>query len=422
MIEGTSRQDFLIEKRGFSKKHRVLFVAALVLFVALAFAIPHYSEILGADVVIKRDSLRIAKVRREDFIREVVSQGRIVAANSPTLFSAEQGFVNLQVKAGDSVSKDQVIATVISPELDELLAREKANHERLEIELRRQKIQSKRRKLELQQSEDLAKVNLVAMDREKRRADKAFELQLISNLDYEKARDDLDRAKLEYEQAIQNNNLEQESLNFDDDTLALQIKSQQVLVEGLQRRVDALSIRSPVEGMVGNVQVLQRQAVMPNQALITVVDLTAFEVEASISEGYADELAPLMLANVLLNNTLYPAELTAISPEVVSGQVITRLRFTETMPEGLRQNQRLTARIQLESKSNVLVVDRGSFVDGFDGSVFKANGNEAERVEVVLGSRSVSQVEIVDGLNENDMIIVSALNVKKHSQKLLITE
>lgn len=422
MIEGTSRQDFVIKKQGISKKHQGLIAAALLLSVVLAFAIPHYSEILGADVVVKRDSLRIATVRRDDFIREVVSQGRIVAANSPTLFSAEQGFVDLKVKAGDSVSKQQVMATVISPELDELLAREKANHERLEIELRRQKIQSKRRKLELQQAEDIARVNLVAMDREKRRADKAFELQLISNLDYEKARDDLDRAKLEYDQAIQNNKLEQEALDFDDDTLALQIKSQQVLVEGLQRRVDALNIRSPVDGMVGNIQVSQRQAVIPNQALITVVDLTAFEVEASVSEGYADELAPLMSARVLLNNTLYPAELTAISPEVVGGQVTTRLRFTESMPEGLRQNQRLTARIHLENKNNVLVVDRGSFVDSFDGSVFKASGNEAERVEVVLGSRSVSQVEILDGLSENDTIIVSAINVNKHAQKILMTE
>ena len=422
MIKGTATQDILLKKTLNPKKIQLAIAAGLLFCLALAYAFPRFTQLARADLVVAEGSLRLSTVRRGDLLREIVAQGRVVAANSPTLFSPEQGFVDLKVNAGDSVKKEQLLAVTISPELNELLAQESANLARIQTEFERQKIQTKRRKLELQQVEDLSKVNLKAMDREKRRADEAMKTQLISKLDYEKAQDDLEKAVLEYKQAKQNNALEQEMLDFELQTLQLEVESQQLTVNSLQRRVDALKITSPVDGMVGNVQVQQRQAVSVNQALITVVDLTAFEIEATVPEGYADDLSPLMTAEIKLNENTYPGELTAISPEVVNNQVVTRIRFTGTSPENLRQNQRLTARIFLENKQDVLIVDRGPFVDSFDGTVFKKEGNKAIRVPVVLGSMTPRYVEILDGLSPSEVIITSAVpSTTKSTQELLIT-
>ena len=422
MIKGTATQDILLKRTMNPKKIQLSVVVGLLFCLALVYAVPHYSQLARADLVVSKDSLRLSTVRRGDLLREIVAQGRVVAANSPTLFSPEQGFVDLKVKAGDAVKQDQLLAITLSPELNELLAQESSNLTRIQVELERQKIQTKRRKLELQQAEDLAKVNLKAMDREKRRADDAMKVQLISKLDYEKAQDDLERAILEHEQAKQNNALEQEILDFELRTLQLDVERQQIMVDSLQRRVDALNITSPVDGMVGNVQVQQRQAVAVNQALITVVDLTAFEVEAAVPEGYADDLSPQMTAEINLNGNTYSGELTAISPEVVNSQVVTRIRFTGAQPENLRQNQRMTTRIFLENKPDVLMVDRGSFVDGFDGSVFRKEGNKAIRVPVILGSTTPRHVEILDGLSANDVVIISSVaSATKSTKELLIT-
>lgn len=422
MIKGTSATDVIVTKRFNTTKVKFMVLLAAIFTAGLTYAIPHYLQVASADLVVSEDSLRLSTVRRGELLREVISQGRIVAANSPTLFSPEQGFVNLKVKAGDRVKKDQLLAQTISPLLNELHAREESNLARIKNELARQKIQTKRRKFELQQTEDMAQVDLKAMDREKRRADESIAKDLISRLDFERAQDDLNRAKLIYSQAKQNNLLEQESLDFDVTTLELQVKSQALLVAGLLRRVNELNVVSPVNGMVGNVQVEPRQAVTANQALITVVDLSAFEIEATVSEGYADDLAPLMAAEIRLNGQSYAGELTAISPEVVNSQVITRIRFTGTVPKNLRQNQRLTARIVLESKPGVLMLDRGSFVDSFNGTVFKKVGDTAVRIPVTLGSKSLRHIEIVDGLSVNDVVIVSAIAAKRNTQNILITE
>lgn len=421
-IADTSAQDLMLGQTQ-RKNRRILVLSAAVLLIVVAVsAFIYVADVSMSGQVLERSAIRVATVERGTLVREVVSQGRIVAANSPTLFSPEQGYIDLLVKAGDSVKTDQVLATITSPDLNELLARETANLTRIQADLGRQKIESKRRKLELQQIIAMAQVNENAMMREKLRADQAFDKKLIRQLDYEKAEDDLERAKLELIQAKQNGELANESLGFDIESLTLQLKSQQLLVDALQRRVHELTIKSPVSGMVGNVQVINKQAVAANQALITVVDLSAFEVEAIVPEGFADDIAPLMDAEITLGGSNYPGVVTAISPEVIDGGVSARIRFADVLPDNLRQSQRLTAKILLENKPNTLIVNRGAFFDGFRGYVYKLQNNKALRVPVVLGGSSLKHIEIMDGLQEGDSIIISSLTTSATDEQILITD
>lgn len=422
MIEDTSAQDVVLTRELNRKKIAFIVILGLIAVLGLSWALPHYSQVVTADLVVTEDSLRLSTVRRGELLLEIVAQGRVVAANSPTLFSTEQGFIDLQVQAGDRVHQGQVLATVLSPDLNELYEQEISSLSRIKNELERQLIQVKRNKFELQQTEDLAQVNLITMEREKRRADESFEREIISLLDFELARDELDRAKLVYKQAKQNNSLEQELLDFDIKTIKIKLESQRLSISSLERRIKALSIVSPLNGVIGNVQIQQRQAVSANQPLITVVDLSAFEIEASVTEGYADDLAPLMGVSIKLEGKNYPGELTAISPEVINSQVVVRIRFTATVPPNLRQNQRLSANIILEHKDDVLLVDRGSFVDTFDGTVFMKEGDQAVRIPVILGSRSLRHIEIIDGLEAGTEIIVSALAADRDTQEILITK
>jgi HlyD family secretion protein len=185
--------------------------------------------------------------------------------------------------------------------------------------------------------------------------------------------------------------------------------------------VEELTIVSPVDGMVGSLQVNPRQAVLANQPLITVVDLNNFELEARVSESYADELSAGMPVEVQVGGDYYEAELAAVSPQVINGEVIARIKFGENKPGNLRQNQRMNARIQLQKIENTLAVRNGAFFDNFRGDVFVLDGNRANRVPVELGSRSLSEVEILTGLKEGDTIIVSGLDYSAEEQGFLVT-
>ncbi|RDV25988.1 HlyD family efflux transporter periplasmic adaptor subunit [Alteromonas aestuariivivens] len=402
-----------------------------LIVVSATYVVPAVTQWGKSEASVPHDRLRIATVRYGDLVRDLSVQGRVVAAISPKLYSPAQGTITLQVDAGDKVKKDQILATIDSPELTNELEQQQAVVDELTTALERQKIQSKIRMLADQKAIDLARVSLTAADREKRRADAAFATHTISTIDYEKAQDDLQNAKLVHEHAVADAQLNAESLTFEIQSKTHQLNRQTYKVADLTRQVQQLTLRSPVDGIVGNLAVEQKNQLDQNQVVLSVVDLSEFELEVAIPESYADDLAIGMNAEVVINGRAYPAQLITISPEVENNQVTGRVRFLDqtpdgelvNTPEGLRQNQRLTTRILLESKPQVLMVQRGQFLDSGAGRVaYKIDGDSAYRVQITTGVRSMSDIEILSGLEANDRIIVSDTAAFKGAQTVLITD
>ena len=408
-IRDTSVQDRLIEAAPQRARRRYFCLAAaaggILLLFLVGMLVRHW---MAAEVSVPRERVRIATVTRGEFIRDVSAQGTVVAAVSPTLFAPATGSVHFIVQAGDTVTKAQVIAQVDSPQLRNELAREQASLAGLEVAVQRQAIDTRRHLLANQQAIDLANVNIQAADREKRRAEDSWSKRVISEREYEKARDDAAAATVNHKHAVETASLQKESLQFELSAQRLERDRQQLAVADLQRRVDDLDMKSPVNGIVGSLLVNERATVAQNAALISVVHLSGFEIEFTVPESYADDLALGMSGDITYAGREYLTKVSAVSPEVKQGQVTGRLRFASAVPQGLRQNQRVTTRIVIESRDNVLKVPRGAFLDSGGGRIaYIVQGDIATRSPIQTGATSVSEVEIANGLAEGDQIIVS---------------
>lgn len=428
-ISDTSGQDTLVSKTTNNKTKWLVLGIMLMAILGYATLAPAISNWSNSDVSISSQRVRLATVTQGDFVRDLSVQGRVVAAVSPKLYSPAQGTISFEVDAGDTVTKGQILAIIDSPELTNQLKQEQSAIQRLQMELDRQKIQSSKQALVNQKAVDLAKVALTAADREKRRADKAFASQSISQIDYEKAQDDLENARLVFKHSVKDAELNLESLEFEVKTKALLVERQKLLVAELSRQVEELTLLSPVDGLVGNLSVEQKNQVAKNQSILSVVDLSEFEIEVDIPESYADDLAIGMAAQIQLNGETHSAKLVTISPEIENNQVTGRVRFTasshedSTQPRGLRQNQRLTTRILMEHKQDVLMVQRGQFLETGNGKVaYIVNNNMAQRTPITTGARSLSSVEVLNGLAIGDTIIVSGTDQFNGAQSVLITQ
>jgi HlyD family secretion protein len=424
-IADTSGQDISIAGPNKNKRYLLIgliLIAVIALFVAMLPSLTRWSD---SEMSVSRERLRLATVSRGDFVRDLSVQGRVVAAVSPRLYSPAQGTITFAIDAGDSVIKGQLLASIDSPELTNQLKQEQSSLQSLQMDLDRQRISAKKQALEDLKAVDLAKVALTAADREKRRADKAYHSHSISQIDFEEAQDELAYAHLIHEHAVKDAALNGESLAFEVQSRQLEADRQALSVDELSRKVDELALRSPVDGIVGNLAVEQKNQVAKNQAILSVVDLSEFELEVDIPESYADDLAIGMGAEVNLNGQNYPASLVTISPEIENNQVTGRVRFNRnsaTQPQGLRQNQRLTTRILIEHKEDVLLVQRGQFLESGNGRIaYVVKDNMAVRTAILTGARSLSSVEILEGLKAGDNIIVSGTDQFSGAQNVLLT-
>jgi len=375
----------------------------------------------GTEGTVAAERLRTAKVERGRFVSDVNAQGVIVAAVSPTLYAPASGSVAFRVKAGETVSRDQLLAVVTSPELESELDRERATLAQLDATLSREAIEVRRRALASQQEIDAARVTLKAAEREAQRAEWGWDLKAIPKREYDQSRDELESARIAFAHAEKTAALETESLEFDLSMRRADRDRQRVVVRELERQVAALRIVSPVDGVVGSLAVDERAAVARDAALLTVVDLSAYEVEFTVPDTYASSLAAGMPAEVSVAGRKLRATVGAVSPEVQRNEVTGRLKFDGDMPPGLRQNQRVSARVLLDERDSALKVQRGAFLDSGGGRVaYVIRDGEAVRTPIRIGATSIGEVELLDGVAVGDEIVVSSLDVFEGKERVRI--
>ncbi|KNC68530.1 efflux RND transporter periplasmic adaptor subunit [Pseudoalteromonas ardens] len=419
-IDDTSAQDSQLEKKH---NYKLYFLLIAGVFISFYFVVPQILAWASGESAVRMENIHVAEVRRGEFVRDISVQGRVIASRRPTLYSPAEGTVTYLVTAGDSVEMSQPLAQIDSPELKSLLAQELAELTRLSTQLEREKIQAKKQDLAQENYLGKAIVALNAAKREMRRNEEGKKNQVVSDIDYQKAKDELENAQREHRLAVKEVALLKESQKFEIQTRAIELQAQQVLVDELKRRVASLEIRSPVNGIVGNLNVEQKNTVVKNQPLLSVVDLSHYEVEVNIPENYADDLALGMPAQITLNGRAYEGELTAISPEIVRGQVEGKIRFKEAEITGLRQNQRLTSRIVLEEKSGVTYLPRGQFVDAYSGKyAYVLDEGSAVKKSISLGSKSLGQVEILSGLAVGDTVIISDTRMFNSAERVRVVQ
>ena len=146
----------------------------------------------------------------------------------------------------------QVLATVDSPELTNQLEQAEAALAQRKLELERQRIDTRQQLLEKRKTADLAEVAVIAARREMRRAEEAKGRDVIPLIDYEKAQDDLRNAELAFEHAMADAKLHDERLSFELRASQFELNAQELAVENLHRQVYDLAIKSPVNGIVGD--------------------------------------------------------------------------------------------------------------------------------------------------------------------------
>jgi HlyD family secretion protein len=394
---------------------------ALLSIVALWLAIPVWRWLAAGGQAVRLSEQRIGTVQRADFNADVSGYAQVVAARAPTLYAAGAGTVSYQVEAGQSVEVAQLLAEVLSPELDNRLMQERSLLAASKADAAMASIENERAVLAKERARDEAQIRATAATREFERAQKAMAKNAISEVEFKRAADLLQASTIETKHAGRELELERRSMQEQSSNRRAQVERQALVVAELERQQEALQVRAAFAGVVGDRLQSERAQVAANAPLLTLVDLSEYELDMAVSEIYAQRLSSGLAATVERGEQRLRAELKRVSPEITDGQIKLRLKLLDAAPSDLKQNQRLLVAIELDQRAGALTIERGPFLDEMGGqAIWRIEDDMLKRTAIEMGLIGSDRVEILSGLKEGDRVVLSRIDADPKASRLFL--
>ncbi len=211
--------------------------------------------------------------------------------------------------------------------------------------------------------------------------------------------------------------LQQERLKINDDSTRAQIEDKNVAVERAKatyelkrKQVDQLTIRAGIDGVLQEVDVEVGQRVTAGTILAKVANPARLKAELQIPETQMREIRIGLEAAIDTRNGVVPGHIIRIDPAAKNGEVLVDVRLEGPLPAGARPELSVDGTVEIEHLPDVVYIGRP--VSGQPNStigLFKIDpdGKGATQVKVQLGRASVNTIEVINGLNVGDSVILS---------------
>lgn len=402
-------------KRPQRKNRRRVKLAVYATLGVLAIALITYglSRLPKAAPSVSRATVLTDTVKRGQMLRNVRGLGTLIPEEIRQIAAPVEGRVEQKfVKPGETVGPGTVLVTLSNPTLQQAAvdvayqiksAEADMNNLKSRLESDRMTQQSnvaqiqseyQQAKIQLDADEQLAKEGLVA----------ALTLRI---------------SRVRVEQLANRVAVEKKRIEQNKSQVVAQVAAQQARIEQLraqlrlnQEQVASLQVRAGTAGVLQEVTIEVGQQITPGTNIARVADPTSLKAALQIPETQIKDITIGQPATIdTRGGGVVQGRVQRIDPAARNGTFTVDVRLEGPMPQGARVDLSVDGTIELERLNDVLYVGRPSTGGGGQATVslfrVNADGREATRVQVKLGRTSVNNVEVVEGLNVNDTVILS---------------
>ncbi|MBA4158869.1 MAG: HlyD family efflux transporter periplasmic adaptor subunit [Gemmatimonadetes bacterium] len=231
---------------------------------------------------------------------------------------------------------------------------------------------------------------------------------------------DLQRSEDTAEELAARLEIEQKRLSFIGESMKAQLTAQLGEVDRLrglsafqQGYVHSLRVTAGASGVLRELPLQEGEWVNPGTRLAVVVQPGRLRAELRIPETQARDVAVGQRANIDTRNGIVAGRVVRVDPAVQNGTVTVDVTLEGELPRGARPDLSVDGTIEIERLENVLYVGRPAYGQA-ESTVglfrLEENGSTARRINAQLGRSSVNTIEVVNGLAEGDIIILSDMS------------
>lgn len=360
---------------------------------------------------VNAETITVNTVKFGEFNDYIRVSGQVQPMTTIQLSPQEGGLVEqIVMEEGSHVNQGDVIVVLSNENLDLQILNSEAELAEKENILRNTLISMEQQKLSLQQERLQLNVDVRRAKRNYDSKKALYNDQLIAKEDFLQAEEDyqlaLDKLELVKNRARQDSLYRSVEIEQMNESLA----NMRINMQMIRKRKDNLSIKAPIDGELGLLDVVLGQSVGAGTKIGQINNLESYKIEAQIDEHYIDRVTAGLSATFERQGETFDALLRKVYPEVRDGKFKADFKFDGEQPENIRSGQTYYLNLQLGQPTEGIIIPRGSFYQKTGGKwiyVVSDDGTKATKREIRIGRQNPQYYEVLEGLSEGEKVIVS---------------
>ncbi len=394
------------------RKTRLITLAVSALFVTVLTVT--LARLSPAVPTVERNAVLIGTVKQGQMLRQVRGLGTLVPEEIRWIAARTPGRVErIVLRPGAVVTTDSVILELANPDVEQTALNAESQFKSAEAELLTLRITLRSGVLQAESTAATMKAEFETTKLSAEVNDQLFKKGLVSELD-------LRLSRVRAEQAATRHAIEQKRFQFAQDSIEPQLAIKQAEVERYRalaklRRdeLDALKVRSSLEGVLQILPVEVGAQVQPGTNLARVANPRRLKAEIRVAETQARDIQIGQVTSIDTRNGVVAGHVSRVDPSVQNGTVLVDVTLPDVLPRGSRPDLSVDGTIELERLDAVTFVGRPAFGQERSTATFfklEPDGTHARRAPVTLGRSSAASIEIIDGLQPGDRVILSDMS------------
>ena len=395
-------------RRG--RRTRIVVLAALGL-IAISVITFGVSRLKPAAPSLERATALIETVKRGPMLRDVHGTGTLVAEDIRVIAASTAGRVErVLVHPGTPVNPKTILVELSNPELQQSavdteyqLRAAEAEQKNLKVRLESDRMTQEAAAATVRSEYQQAKLQL---DADQELAKQGVLPALSLNLSRVRTEDLANRYQIEQKR------LEVRKRSEEAQLAAQQARNSQLqaLLKLKQEQVQTLRVAAGTSGVLQQMTAEEGQQVVPGTNLARVVEPQHLKAELKIAETQVKDIQIGQRAQIDTRNGIIPGHVSRMDPAAQQGTFTVDVALEGALPPGAAPDLTVDGTVELERLDDVIYISRPAFGQAQSTiKMFKLDddGKTATRVQVKLGRSSVSAVEILEGLQPGDRVIIS---------------
>jgi HlyD family secretion protein len=404
------------------KIRRILYGAAGLLVIILITV--GVSRLKPAAPSVDRATVWIDTVKRGPMLRQVRGSGTLVPEEIRWIPSTTAGRVEvILLRPGAIVRPDTVIVEMSNPDLQQSVKEAQLAYQSAQAAYVNRKAELESSLLNKQSDVASIKAGYTKAELNLQAQEKLWEDKLVSEIQLKQSRSDAEELQNRLKIAESTLKIQTEGMKSQLAPQEADVDQKKAAYDLRVRQLDDLKVKAGMNGVLQEVPVERGAQVNAGANIARVADPSNLKAELRIAETQTKDLRIGQYAEVDTRNGKVKGKVARIDPKSTGGTVGVDVILEGELPAGARPDLSVDGEITLEKLENVIYVGRPAF--GQENStvgLFKLNADgEAIRTNVKLGRTSVNQVEILEGLQPGDQVILSDMSAQDSFDRIRIS-